>query len=253
MRLMQVDRQPGERSPVGGHGAGLAAWRGSADPRIVKVGGEGDPVRILRSELERTAPWTLTSGSTLVLGHVRRASPSLEDTIPYEEAAQPYIADCRGIGGIIGLHNGYVANYKSLVSQEHRLESVGRGLVDSEVLPHLLEELLAEGTALPEAVDAVGQKISGGGSTVCFVATWKAATWVALLHVGKTRGLSVWENDEGELVFISRPRCLGPGLSLIIEERGLEETFTIGRQEPGRFQRLWPVRALQPERMNCRP
>jgi predicted glutamine amidotransferase len=241
LRLLQTNQEPGEETPVGGHGAGLAAWCPGGGFGVTKVGASDDPVCDLQSQTEREMPWALVPGSTVLLGHVRRASPSLKHTARYAEAAQPYVAACWSAWEVVGIHNGYATNYRDILRKPHHLESASVGPVDSEVIPHFLEELLSDEVALPQALDQLVDGVRGRGNTFCLAARKGGEMWVVLAHRGKTRGLTVWENEEGAVLFVSRKRCQGPELSDLITRNGYAEVISIGRQEPARFSRLWKV------------
>ncbi len=241
MRLMQTDREKWERTPVGGHGAGLAARRTDDHFTTVKVGGNGDPVAALRDEISRTAPRLLEAGSDVLMGHVRRAVPRFLSTVARAEATQPYVASCWENLQVIGIHNGFASNYGRLLSRTHRLESAHLGPVDSETLPHLVEELLTSGRDPHEAMGEVARRIRGGNAAF-FIVRHNGSTWAGIVHVGKTRGLTVWENSLGELLLVSRPRCLGSFLRSVIDSHGFRVVFRVGRREAARFTKAWRVR-----------
>jgi glucosamine 6-phosphate synthetase-like amidotransferase/phosphosugar isomerase protein len=241
MQRLQVDREKWERTPVGGHGAGIAAWTPTGEVAVLKVGGTGDPVGALTEEIKRAAPWLPDRGSGILLGHVRRASPRFQASVPYRAAAQPYVASCRHGLQVIGIHNGFASNYRTLLRQRHVLESVDLGPIDSETLPHLVEELLIGGSDLPVVAEEVGRRITGGNSAF-FLIRRRGAAWAIAVHRGKTRGLAVWENSAGEVVFVSRPGCLGPELSGLLDRGGFRDVFRVGRRETARFARAWHVR-----------
>jgi len=85
LRLLESEQELGEKSPVGGHGAGIAFLIEREQLTLVKVGKtNGSPVENLKLQLKVTAV-----GSRLVLGHVRRASPEFEETIGPKNALSP--------------------------------------------------------------------------------------------------------------------------------------------------------------------
>ncbi len=225
---------------MGGHGAGIAARTETGEVVTLKVGGDADPVAALRDKIGREAPWLLERGWGVLLGHVRRASRRFQASVPHSAAAQPYVTSCGRSLQVVGVHNGYARNYAQLLSQPHVLESADLGPVDSEILPHLLEELLDSGRDFPCAIDEFVRRVRGGNA-VCFLICRQGSAWVAVVHRGKTRGLTVWENSEGELVLVSRPRCLGIEFRILLERGGFREVFRVGRRETARFSGVWQV------------
>jgi glucosamine--fructose-6-phosphate aminotransferase (isomerizing) len=94
---------------------------------------------------ESTGSGSLPLSATAGIGHTRWATHGA----PTEQNAHPHI-DCSG--GIAVVHNGVIDNAPSL-----RTELIARGHgfrseVDTEVIPHLLEEHVAAGATLAEAL-----------------------------------------------------------------------------------------------------
>src|SRR3989337_3434450 len=85
LNVLESDQEPNEKTPVGGHGAGIAYLSKRNEFIIAKIGkNKHSPVKDLTSRLRAT-----TSSSSFILGHVRRASPQFKDTIECKEFAQP--------------------------------------------------------------------------------------------------------------------------------------------------------------------
>jgi len=88
------------------------------------------------------------------IGHTRWATHGK----PTETNAHPH-TDCTG--DIVVIHNGIVENYQELkqqlASEGHTFDSE----TDTEVIPHLLEKHLAEGSTLEQALQRTTTQISG--------------------------------------------------------------------------------------------
>ncbi len=79
------------------------------------------------------------------IGHTRWATHGA----PTEENAHPHL-DCRGEVGVV--HNGIIENYRELAARLAASGHVLASKTDTEVVAHLVEEELARGADLPEAV-----------------------------------------------------------------------------------------------------
>jgi len=109
---------------------------------------------------------------------------------------------------VVSVHNGRLGNYKELAERlkGHVFESAKAGMVDSEIIPHLFGEIVNEGQDAGEAADTL--LCSMKGKTVGSVALLQLDNENALLHIlhkGWSRGLTVWANETGEVIFCSRP------------------------------------------------
>ncbi len=141
----------------------------------MKVGKtNGSPVENLKLQLKETAV-----GSRLFLGHVRRASPEFEKTIGHKECTQPYKPNCMHNFSFVSAHNGKVQNYlrlKKKLSSRHEFESEKIELVDSEVIPHLFEELLSNSKKPEKATHTLFDQVESTdkqGNTVAILGTNK--------------------------------------------------------------------------------
>lgn len=229
LKRLEVYTYPGRPYPIGGHGAGVAYLTPDGGAFLRKVGKRDDsPVSDLMGSLreEGEAPRVL-------LGHVRRASPQFRETVKHSECTQPYVAECLGDLTVLAIHNGFLRNYKELregLRADHRYESAGIELIDSEVFPHVFEELVeAEGSE--GAVERLFCAMEGN-STVALLSIKKEDRALGLLHKGRTAGLNLWTNREGEVLFCSRWEPVEVVLKGVLE-RGFERRLFIDYREAG--------------------
>ena len=203
---------PGEKTPVGGHGAGIAWLDRDGRMRRLRL-----PASALPSPARRLLSLVPDDVCIAAIGHVRRASERFLDTITYEWGAQPFLCRCLDDILVYCAHNGFVKNYAELCARleaSHRFETRHAEairdpphIIDSEVVPHLIASLLAEG------LDPMGiaPKLLGhleGGNTVAALISRGDSRYMLLAHKGMTRGLVVSLSEEGELYAASRPEAL---------------------------------------------
>ena len=133
--------------------AGLAIKNGSA-LNICKQEGE---ILHLKEELKRNAV-----DGDLGIGHTRWSTHGP----PTDENAHPHV-DCTGRVAVV--HNGIIENYESL---RDRLLSNGHEFTsetDTEVIPHLVEERLAEGHTPEEAFRRTVRNLDGSYAVAMIV------------------------------------------------------------------------------------
>ena len=227
LERLEIHRYPGEVKPVGGYGAGLAI----VDDRVIlkKIGKVSDA-----SPVKRLSEIVKASEANILMGHVRMPSKEFIGTAKFREAAQPYMAKCYSDLTVVSAHNGYVANYRELrekLDRKHVMQSEKIGLIDSEIIPHLFEEKLVDTNSYAAALDLVFQLLEGS-NTVCLLHIAGAKFFVHFIHRGKTRGLSVWANNQGEIVFCSRKEVLTSEFEeLLIKGRFQEKILVRWREE----------------------
>jgi glutamine phosphoribosylpyrophosphate amidotransferase len=146
------------------------------------------------------------ANATVLLGHVRFPSAENMSTVKYKEATQPYVEHLQSQLTIVSAHNGNVENYKELKAKlkRHVFESEKTGFVDSEVIPHYFGELLNELESTDSAVYELFSALKGS-SVAALLQIDEENALLHLIYKGKARGLTVWANDAGEVVFCSRP------------------------------------------------
>jgi glucosamine 6-phosphate synthetase-like amidotransferase/phosphosugar isomerase protein len=218
-----------EPKPVGGYGAGIAVITSSGTVLLEKVG------RVNGSPAEQLSKMCRLSSASVLLGHVRMPSPWFMETAQFRETAQPYMAQCLSRFKIISAHNGNVANYKAIrekLGEKHVFESERVELIDSEVIPHLFEELLNEKADWQDALDAFFSTIEGSNTTALLQIENKRFL-LHLIHKGRTRGLTVWKNEKGEVVFCSRKEPLMEEFSEVLEKDSFREQLSISYGEEG--------------------
>jgi len=247
LQLLENEQEADEKNPVGGHGAGLAYLNKKGHITLMKVGGAIDsPADHLRQQMKATSK----SWSHLILGHVRRASPEFDKTIPYTECTQPFKPACTATAGftILSVHNGYLQNYQQLknqLTQKHRLESAKYTLIDSEVIAHLYEEQLAQTKDSTEAANSLHQQIEGN-NTIVLVTTNGKEAHLHTIHKGKTRGLTVWTNPEGEVLLCSRENPVQRILQRFLKENNHRKIIAIQHTDVANMQADFNIK-LQPQ------
>lgn len=203
LEKLEVHQYPSEPKPVGGYGAGIAVLKESGEVLLEKVGSvDGSPATRLSEILS-------VEEASVLVAHVRMPSPQFMETSSFKETAQPYMARCNSIVTVVSAHNGNVTNYEEIRKnlETHSFESERIELIDSEVIPHLFEELLMEKSDVNETLDALFSSLEGSNALSLLHIDNE---WVFLhfIHKGKTRGLHVWTNSQGEVFFCSRNELL---------------------------------------------
>ena len=230
LQKLEVHQYPNEPKPIGGFGAGIAILKKDRSVLLEKVGKTRDvsPAKYL-SEIVNV------NEASVLVGHVRMPSPQFMETAKFKETSQPYLTQCLHGLKIISAHNGNVTNYKSIrekLSAKHVFESEKIELIDSEVIPHLFEELLIENANPKEALENLYQALEGSNALSLLQSTPKRLL-LHFVHKGKTRGLTIWKNDYGEVVFCSRKEPLMEEFGDILEKGGFKEQVAIPYGEEG--------------------
>jgi glucosamine 6-phosphate synthetase-like amidotransferase/phosphosugar isomerase protein len=228
LERLEIHQYQNEPTPVGGQGAGLAVLEKDGALVHWKVGknGEASPAMQLAKIVDVTE-------ASVLIGHVRRPSPEFATTARFKEAAQPYVVERDPKLTVASVHNGMVENYKELrakLGETHTFESEKIGLIDSEVIPHFFEELLSEKEKMDEALYSLLSALQGS-SAVGLLQVSEENAFLHLAHKGKTRGLTVWTNDENEVVFCSRREPLIQEFEGIITRRRFKEKVSIAYRE----------------------
>ncbi|MFZ8791749.1 MAG: glutamine--fructose-6-phosphate transaminase (isomerizing) [Thermosphaera aggregans] len=152
--------------------------------RLVYRGYDGAGVAFLRGDkivvwkspghLEKIAPQLnyLNTDSDVAVAHTRYASrgwPVLENTHP--------LLDCTGRIAVVG--DGIIENYedyrKVLEERRHQL----KGRTDTEVAAHLLEEALAKGVSVLEALQTLSKQLKGIYSLVFLIEPYRKLFFIA--------------------------------------------------------------------------
>ncbi|MEM2102579.1 MAG: hypothetical protein QXM22_03595, partial [Candidatus Bathyarchaeia archaeon] len=234
LMLLEAHQYSNEKFPVGGHGAG--AYFVDSDERevFVKVGKtNGSPARALSERILERKPRT-----KLFISHVRWASPIFQNTIALKECTQPYIAECNGDLKIISVHNGFMENYKEILTTlqlKHKFESVKTGtLIDSEVLPHFFEEMMKNKMDTAMAANSVSNILKNQkGNTVSMLLSRKnkVENRLIFIHHGKTRGITIWTNPDCEVIFSSRKTPVRQVLNEFLKTHRFKEKISVAWKE----------------------
>jgi glucosamine 6-phosphate synthetase-like amidotransferase/phosphosugar isomerase protein len=229
LEKLEAHQYPQEPRPVGGYGAGVAILLDDGSALFEKVGKAGNsPAK----QLTEIFNGKLNEASVL-LGHVRMPSPEFMETAKFKETAQPYVVEFEPNLTIVSVHNGKVENYKELrkkLGKEHVFESEKIELIDSEVIPHYFEELLNETENSDKALNALFHTLQGSNA-IAMLQIDEENTSLHLIHKGKTRGLTVWTNEQGEIVFCSRKEPLMEDFGRILIDGGFAEKISIPWRE----------------------
>ncbi|MEM3770438.1 MAG: hypothetical protein QXG76_04550 [Candidatus Bathyarchaeia archaeon] len=231
LQKLEKHQYTNEPKPVGGYGAGIAVLTSSGTILLEKVGKvDGSPV-------EHLAKTCKFGTAAVLIGHVRLPSPWFMGTAHFRETSQPYVARCFSGLTVISAHNGNVTNYRAMrerFSGKHFFESERAELIDSEVIPHLFEELLFEEGSPEEALNTL-YSIIKGSNAVSLLQIEKGRVLLHFLHKGRTRGLTIWKNAKGEVIFCSRKEPLNEELHGLLFDGGFTEEVSIPYNEERSF------------------
>lgn len=160
----------------------------------------------------------------------------------YREAAQPYVENFEKDLTIVCAHNGYVENYKELQTKlkTHVFESEKIGLIDSETVPHyfgeMINELESTDAALYELLNAIK-----GSNAAGLLQIDEENAFLHLIYKGSARGLIVWTNDKGEVIFCSRPEPVKDELSELLVKGRFMEKIVINWKEDAGLKLSFPI------------
>ena len=229
LKKLEVYIYPGRSTPIGGHGAGVSYLTPDGKVLLRKVGKtNGSPVSDLIGSLNPRDP-----GAKVLLSHVRRASPQFNETVKYSECTQPYKAECLGGTTVVSIHNGFLRNYlelKNRLSSRHQYESAKVELIDSEVFPHVYEELV-EAVGAEKAIEKLFCTTEGT-ATVALLSLKENEHALSLLHKNSTVGFSLWTNSEGEVIFCSRWEPVEELLGELLKKKAFKRKVFIDYREP---------------------
>jgi glucosamine 6-phosphate synthetase-like amidotransferase/phosphosugar isomerase protein len=227
LQKLERHQYPNEPKPVGGYGAGIAVLTSSGNVLLEKVG------KVDGSPAEHLAKICRLDAASVLIGHVRLPSPWFMETAHFRETAQPYVARCFSGLTVVSAHNGNIVNYKAIREQlgrKHVFESERIELIDSEVIPHLFEELLIKEGSHENALETLFSAIEGP-NTASLLQIVKGELILHFLHKGKTRGLTIWKNTKDEVIFCSRKEPLIEELGFILNEGNFTEQVSIAYDE----------------------
>lgn len=134
------------------------------------------------------------------IGHTRWATHGP----PSDVNAHPHLD---GGGEVVVVHNGIVENYMELRDRLAANGHVFSSATDTEVIPHLIQELLAEGVALEEAVRLAARQLRGAHAIACMHA--RTPETLVAVRVGHAGGISIGGGN-GEMFVSSDLPALAP-------------------------------------------
>ncbi len=238
LQKLEVSQYPGEEKPVGGYGAGIAVMLNDGSILLEKVGKvAGSPAAHLAQIMEPKL-----SDVSVLIGHVRYPSPEFMATASLKEAAQPYVERFEPALTVVSAHNGRVENYKELQERlkGHVFESAKAGFVDSEIIPHYFSELVNETASTDEALYKLLCTLQGSNTISMFHIDEENA-FLHLVHKGKTRGLTVWANEKGEVIFCSRPEPVMDEFERFLVRDKFREKISIKWREDAALKLSFPI------------
>ncbi len=227
LEKLEVHQYPQEPRPVGGFGTGLAILRSDNSIIFEKTGktSEISPTKLLANIFS-------VHEASVLIGHVRMPSPEFMTTARFKETAQPYIVKQDKLT-VVSVHNGKVENYRELrakLGRDHVFESDKVELIDSEVIPHLFIALLNQKAEVNEALKTLSFAL-GGSNAIGMLQVTDGDAYLHFIHQGKTRGLSIWTNEQDELIFCSRKEPLVAEFGQILSAGEYEEIISISWNE----------------------
>ena len=145
------------------------------------------------------------------VGHTRWATHGP----PSDANAHPHLD---GTGEVVVVHNGIVENYlelkQRLIADGHEFTSA----TDTEVIPHLVQELLARGHSLEEAVRLAAAELRGAHAIACLHAA--SPDTLVVLRIGNAGGVSVGYGSGEMFVASDLPALLPVTTSITSLEPG---------------------------------
>ena len=144
-----------------------------------------------------------------------------------------------GTGEVVVVHNGIVENYAVLKA---RLTANGHQFLsqtDTEIIPHMIEELLADGLPFEEAVRVAAGRLRGAHAIACMHTGTPEMLVVA--RIGNAGGIAVGTGDGEMLIASDLPALtpytstaifLEPGESAVVKPEGFELRTLDGRPSP---------------------
>lgn len=236
LEKLEVHRYSGELRPVGGYGAGVAVLQGDAKVILEKIGKtDGSPARHL-SKIAKI------DEASVLIGHVRMPSPQFMETAMFEETVQPYLTCCYPNLKVVSAHNGNLLNYREIrakLSKVHTFESEKVELIDSEVIPHFFEELLKEKAEADDALDVLFSALKGPNALSLLQIAERS--FLHFIHKGKTRGLTIWTNEQNEVIFCSRKEPLTEEFGSILAQGKFKEKVSIPYHEDVSLKLSFPL------------
>ena len=180
--------------------------------------------------------------ASVLLGHVRFPSPENMGTVKFKETAQPYVEHFEEKLTIISAHNGRVENFKELKGKlkTHVFESEKMGLIDSEIVPHYFGEMLNELESSDAAVYELFSALKGS-NVAALLQIDEENAFLHLIYKGNARGLAVWTNDKGEVIFCSRREPVEEELKSLLAIGQFQQKILINPKEDAGLKLSFPA------------
>ena len=174
------------------------------DSAGISIMDEEDQIKTCRapgklSNLKLIADQRNISG-TSGIGHTRWATHGP----PTDYNAHPH-SDSHG--NIVVAHNGIVENYISIKKDLIQTGHIFRSETDSEIIPHLIEELLAQCSSLEEAIREAAKRLKGANTAV--IMSNSHPNKIFAFRIGNAGGIVVGQGD-GEMLLASDITALLP-------------------------------------------
>ena len=190
--------------------AGIAVLSDTGDLHVRKAAG--------KLENLRSAVATVEPAGSVGIGHTRWATHGR----PNDDNAHPH-SDCSG--DVTVVHNGIIENYAALRDELIARGHVFRSETDTEVLAHLLEDMLPQAATLGEAVRATLARITGSYAIVVVARRFPGHIAGARLNGPLIVGLGENENFLASDI----PAILRHTREIIVLEEG--EVADVGQHE----------------------
>ena len=216
---------PEDATPIVLDGLARLAYRGYDSAGVAVVDAEGR-LAVRRAAGRLDALLSAVAGNPLAgrigVGHTRWATHGA----PSEANAHPHVD---GAGEVAVVHNGIVENYAELRAELAASGHEFASDTDSEVIPRLVQELLADGAPWVEAVRLAAGRLRGAHALVCMRAG--APDTLVAARVGNAGGVLIGAGDGGTYVasdlpalapLASRVTFLEPGELAIVRADGAE-------------------------------
>ncbi len=244
LKELEASQYPDENQPLGGYGAGVAVMLPDGNVLSEKVGKTSDSPAAELAEImnkKRYMNARLTKAGVL-LGHVRFPSPENMKNMEAKENAQPYIGHFEPELTVVSVHNGKVENYQELKAKlkAHIFESDRIGFNDSEIIPHYFAEVFNEQEDSDKAVHELLGALAGSNAAALLQVDSENA-FLHLIYKGKARGLTVWTNNNEEVIFCSRPEPVQEQLKPILIKNKFKEKAIINWQENAGLKLSFPA------------
>ena len=240
LEKLEVSQYLNEKLPVGGYGAGVAIMLDDGGVLSEKIGKTADSPAGQLAQIMKPR----ISQARVLIGHVRHPSLEFMDTVSFKEAAQPYVESFEPELTIVSAHNGRIENYLELKAKlkAHVFESEKVRLIDSEVIPHYFGALLNETEDALQAAHKLLDSLKG--KTVGSIALLQLDSEnqiLHLLHKGWSRGLTIWANGKGEVIFCTRSEPVLEELKETLARGNFEEKVVIKPNEEAEINLSFPL------------